>query len=159
MTFLMLLALSLQLAVSPAAPVVPSAVVNIPRLIAESIDGKAATAQLQAFQGEKQRAIADKQATLRRLNESKTLPAQIQRAQLELQRFTEDAQVDFAALDRQVQQEFDKRLRPVLNQIAEEEHIGILFEYPQQVIVWVAPAVDITSKVIERLDAASKDKK
>ena len=67
--------------------------------------------------------------------------------------------MDFAALDRQVQQEFDKRLRPVLNQIAEEEHIGILFEYPQQVIVWVAPAVDITTKVIERLDAASKDKK
>ena len=56
-----------------------------------------------------------------------------------------------------MQLEFDKKLRPVLNTIVEEEHIGILFEYPQQLIVWAAPAVDITAKVIERLDAAAKD--
>jgi hypothetical protein len=41
-------------------------------------------------------------------------------------------------------------------QIAEEEHIGILFQYPQPLIVWVSPANDITVKVLARLDAESK---
>jgi hypothetical protein len=61
--------------------------------------------------------------------------------------------------DRQIQAEFEKKLRPVLSKIAEEDHIGILFEYPKQVIIWFAPAVDITAKVIARLDAAARDEK
>ena len=43
-------------------------------------------------------------------------------------------------------------------QRAEEEHIGIIFEVPHQTIVWVSPAIDVTSKVIERLEAALKPK-
>jgi len=153
MTFL-ILALTLQLAAPPA---MPAAIVNVSRLIAESIDGKTATARLQALQTEKQKAIAERQAALKRLNDSRALPAQVARAQVELQRFTEDAQVDVAALDRQVRSEFEKKLRPVLNKIVEEERIGILFEYPQQLIVWAAPAVDITARVLERLDAAARE--
>jgi Skp family chaperone for outer membrane proteins len=156
MTILILLALLLQPPAPPAPPTVPAAIVNVPRLIAESIDGKAATAQLQAFQADRQRAIADRQAALKRLSDSRAVAAEIERAQVELRRLTEDAQLDVAALDRQVQADFEKKLRPVLNKIAEEDHIGILFEYPQQMIVWAAPAVDITAKVIERLDAAAK---
>jgi Skp family chaperone for outer membrane proteins len=156
MTILVLVAWLLQ---APAPPLVPAAIVNVPRLIAESVVGKAATAQLQAFQAEKQKAIADRQAALKRMSESRALRSQIERAQVELQRFTEDAQVDVAALDRQVQLEFEKKLRPVLTKFAEEEHIGILFEYPQQLIVWIAPAIDITERVIERLDAAAKEDK
>ena len=49
----LLLALSLQL---PAlADPLPAAVVNVKRLIAESIPGKAATAQLRAVQTQKQK--------------------------------------------------------------------------------------------------------
>jgi len=44
-------------------------------------------------------------------------------------------------------------------QIAEEDHIRVIFEYPQALIVWVAPSLDITAKVIERLDAASTENK
>ena len=156
MTTLILLAFVLQL---PMRPEIPVAIVNVPRVIAESVAGKAATAQLQALQTEKQKAIAEKQATLKRLSDSSALQSQIERAQIELQRFTEDARVDVRALDRQVQAAFEKKLRPVLDKIAEERHIGILFEYPQQLIVWVAPTVDITATVIERLDAAEKEEK
>jgi len=34
----------------------------------------------------------------------------------------------------------------VLNKIAEGDRIGILFGYPQQNIVWAAPAIDITAR-------------
>jgi len=151
-----ILALTLQLAAPPA---VPAAVVNVPRLIAESIDGKTAMAQLRALQSEKDKAIADRQARVKELSEARAQTAQIERARVELKRFTEDAQLDVAALDRQIQAEFEKKLRPVLSKIAEEDHIGILFEYPKQAISWFAPAVDITAKVIARLDAAARDQK
>jgi Skp family chaperone for outer membrane proteins len=156
MIFHLLLALSLQL---PALADLPTAVVNVQRLIAESIPGKAATAQLRAAQTQKQKEIADKQAELQQLNRATALPARIEKAQVELRRLTEDAQAELAALDRQLQDEFDKKLRPVVANIAEEEHIGIIFEYPHQLIVWAAPSIDITTKVIARLDAEAKEKK
>jgi Skp family chaperone for outer membrane proteins len=157
--FQLLLTLSLQLP-TPAAPeMAPSRVVNVPRLIAESIVGKAATAQLRAFRVEQQKGIADKQSALQKLNQSRAASTQIERARLELERATQDAEVDLAALNKQMQEELNRRLRPVLNKIAEEDHIGIIFEYPQELIVWIAPSIDITAKVIERLDAASKDQK
>lgn len=155
MVLLTLLALSLQL---PTAAELPTVVVNVPRLLAESTAGKAVAAQFKTFQAEKQKVLSDKQAEVQKLAASKALAAQIQKAQLELQRLAQDAEAELANLDRQLQEEFAKKLRPVVAQIAAEDHIGIIFEYPQPMIVWVAPKIDITAKVIERLDAASKPK-
>jgi Skp family chaperone for outer membrane proteins len=148
-----LLALSLQ---GPALSDSPTAVVNIQRLIAESTAGKAATAQLRAFQTQKQKAIADKQVEVQQLTRSGAIRAQVEKAQLELQRLTEDAETELAALNRQLQEAFEKKLRPVVAQIAVEEHIGILLELPQPMIIWAAPAVDLTAKVIQRLEAEAK---
>jgi Skp family chaperone for outer membrane proteins len=156
MIFHILLALSLQ-AGSPSDP--PTAVVNIQRLVAESTLGKAATAQLRAFQTQKQKVIADKQAEVQQLNRSGALRTRIEKAQLELQRLTQDAETELAALDQQLQEEFSKKLRPVIAQIAIEEHIGIILELPQQMILWVSPSADVTAKVIERLEAETKEKK
>jgi Skp family chaperone for outer membrane proteins len=155
MIFHIVLALSLQL---PAGADSAAAFVNVPRLIAESALGKAVTAQLRTVQTQKQKAIADKQAEVQQLNRSSALPARIQRAQLELERLAQDSEAELAALDRQLQDEFDKKLRPVVAELAEEEHIGIIFEYPQQLVVWVSPSIDVTSRVIARLDAAEARK-
>jgi Skp family chaperone for outer membrane proteins len=151
------LALALQ---SPGSPgqdgPYPSRVVNVPRLIAESIAGKAGTAKLKAFEDEKRKALADKQAAVQRLSQAKAAPAEIQRAQVELERATQDAETDFAALTRQMQLDFETRLTPILRQILDTDHIGIIFDYPQKLIVWASPAADITDEVIARLDAATK---
>ncbi len=120
--------------------------------------GKAATAQLRDAQTQKQRAIAEKQAEVQQLSRSSAAPARVQRAQVELQRLTRDAEEELAALDQQLQKEFDKKLRPIVAKIAEEEHIGIIFEYPQQLILWSSPSIDVTAKVIARLDAEAKRK-
>jgi len=156
MIFQILLALSLQL---PSLPDSPPAIVNVPRLVRESALGKAATAQLRAAQTQKQKAIAEKQAEVQQLSRSSAAPGRVQRAQIELERLTQDAEAELAALDQQLQKEFDRKLRPIVAQIAEEEHIGIIFEYPQQLILWASPAVDVTAKVIARLDAEATQKK
>ena len=156
MIFHILLALSLQ--ASPLSDP-PTAVVNIQRLVAESTLGKAATAQLRAFQMQQQKVISDKQAEVQQLNRSGALRTRIEKAQLELQRLTQDAETELAALDQQLQEEFSKKLRPVIAKIAIEEHIGIILELPQQMILWVSPSADVTAKVIERLEAETKEKK
>jgi Skp family chaperone for outer membrane proteins len=144
---------------APQPPVVPIAVVNVPRLVAESIAGKAASAAVDALRTEKNKAIAEKQSALQALMQKKALRIDIERAQVELQRMNEDAASDLGSLNDRLQTDFTNKLRPVLNTIAEEDHIGLILEFPQpQFIVWVTPAVDITTKVIQRLDAAEKPK-
>jgi Skp family chaperone for outer membrane proteins len=150
-----LLALSLQ---GPAVTGFPAAVVNVQRLIDESIAGKAATAQLRALQTQKQKVLSEKQAEVQQLTRSGFARTQVEKAQLELQRLTEDAQAELAALNRQLQEEFQKKLRPIVAKVALEEHIGIILELPQPMIVWTSPAVDVTAKVIAQLDAETKDK-
>jgi Skp family chaperone for outer membrane proteins len=92
------------------------------------------------------------------LTRSNAARARIERAQLDLQHLAQDAEAALATLNQQLQEEFDKKLRPIVAEIAEEEHIGIIFEVPHQTIVWVSPAIDVTSRVIERLEAALKPK-
>ena len=156
MIFSILLALSLQV---PSLPDSPPAILNVPRLVRESALGKATTSQLRAAQTQKEKAIADKQAEVQQLSRSSAPPARVQRAQVELQRLAQDAQAELAALDQQLQKEFDRKLRPIVAKIAEEEHIGIIFEYPQQLILWASPSIDVTAKVIARLDAETMEKK
>jgi Skp family chaperone for outer membrane proteins len=153
----LLLVFALQVPAAAAAPVaVPSRVVNVPRVVADSILGKAATAQMKTLQTERQKGIAEKQAALQKLMQSQAAPAQIDRAKVDLDRVTEDAKADAIALNKTLQADFDRRLRPILSQIAAEEHVDLVLDFPQNLLIWASPSTDITAKVIERLDAASK---
>jgi Skp family chaperone for outer membrane proteins len=150
------MALMLQLPTPAGQDVTaPGRILNVPRLLAESIDGKAATAALDAFQAERKKALAEKQAAIEKLAAARAAAAEIARARLDLQRAAQDAETDFAALAKEVQADFDRQLRPVLKEMVEEKQIGIIFEYPQGMILWTAPAADITDEVIARLDAAA----
>ena len=48
-------------------------------------------------------------------------------------------------------------MEPLVIQIVNEDKLGILFTLPNPLIVWTGPSVDITTKVIQRLDAAIKN--
>ena len=52
--------------------------------------------------------------------------------------------------------DFFKKVEPLVLQIVNEDKLGILFTFPNPNIVWAGPSVDITTKVIQRLDAAIK---
>src|SRR5438093_4550142 len=85
--------------VAPQPPVIPIAVVNVPRLVAESIAGKAASAAVDALRTEKNKAIAEKQSAVQALMQKKALRIDIERAQVELQRMNEDAASDLGSLN------------------------------------------------------------
>jgi Skp family chaperone for outer membrane proteins len=151
------LVLALQVtAAAPPAP--PMAMVNMPRLVSETAAGKAASARIDALRKEKEKTIADKRGAIQALTEKKAAAGEIERAQRELERMGSDADAELAALNTQLQGEFTRAVAPVLKQILEEDHLGIIVEYPSPLVIWLDPSTDITTKVIQRLAAADKPK-
>ena len=146
-----LVAVSLALCASPsfaqqpaapkAAPAPPAAglkiaYVNIQAIVANSADGKAATAKVNTLIQKKQ-AEAPKQKTPQ-----------------DQQRFQQDAQAEVQKLQGDLQAEFQKKLSPILQQMAQEKHLSMLLSAGDAGLIWADPSLDLTAEAIKRLDAA-----
>jgi hypothetical protein len=83
------------------------------------------------------------------------LEKDIDKQQTEIQRFTDDAQKDVQDLQNQLQGEFQQKLGPVVDQLAREKNLEILFSALDAGIIWANPGLDLTSEVIRRFDAAA----
>jgi len=128
---------------APAAP--PSAglriaYVNIQAIAATSVDGKAATLKVNALIQKKQ-AEAPKQKTPQ-----------------DQQRFQQDAQAEVQKLQGDLQGEFQKKLFPILQQMAQEKHLSMLLSAADAGLLWADPSLDLTAEAIKRLDAAPATK-
>jgi Skp family chaperone for outer membrane proteins len=153
------LLLALQVtAPAPPPPARPMAMVNMPRLVAETAIGKAASVRIDALRKEKEKAIADKRAAIQVLTQKNAADPAIERSQRELERLAQDAEAELGALNAQLQGEFTRAVSPILKQILEEDHLGVIIEYPSEFVIFVDPSADITEKVIQRLAAAEKPK-
>jgi len=132
-----------------------------------SVDGKAAVARVNALIQKKQTENADK-AKLLQGNQQKLqtsgsvmneaarsqLEKEIERQQKDAERFQQDAQAEINELQQEVQSEFVKKLSPIIDQIASERGLLIVFNAPESGISWAAPGLDLTLDVVKKLDAA-----
>jgi hypothetical protein len=84
------------------------------------------------------------------------LQKEVERLQVEIQRFTEDAQQEVTQLQTQLQEEFQMKLSPVVQQVATEKGLHLLFSAADAGIVWADLSLDITGEIIQRFDAAAK---
>jgi outer membrane protein len=166
---------------APAAPQAPAAApapfpagakyafINIQRIAAESGEGKVATSKVQALNQQKVNELQERnkalQAAQQKLEASASVmsePARaqlqkdIERMQVDIQRFTEDAQQEVAALQQELQEEFQRKLSPVVNQVSSEKGLHLLFSMVDSGLVWADPGLDITSEVIQKFDVMTK---
>jgi outer membrane protein len=164
---------------APAAPVAQApaprpfpegakyAFVNVQRIASESAEGKAATTQVQALNNKKVEELNAKnkqlQASQQKLESggsvmSPTALAQLQkeieRQQVDIQRFTEDAQQEVTQLQQQLQDEFQRKLTPVIQQVATERQLHMMFSVVDSGLVWGDPSLDLTPEIIKRFDSA-----
>ena len=143
------------------------AFVNIQRIAAESSAGKTLAGKVQALNQQKVNELNEKnkslQATQQKLEAgasvlSPTAAAQLQkeieRQQVDIQRFTEDAQQEVTTLQTQLQDEFQVRLTPIIQEVANDRGLHMLFSVVDSGLVWADPALDITTEVIQKFDAA-----
>ncbi|OFW15881.1 MAG: hypothetical protein A3H29_11970 [Acidobacteria bacterium RIFCSPLOWO2_02_FULL_67_21] len=145
------------------------AFVNIQRIATESAEGKVSTAKVSALNQQKVAELNEKNKALQGAQQkleagasvmSPTAAAQLQkeveRMQIDIQRFTEDAQQDVNTLQAQLQEEFQRRLSPVIDAIASEKGLHLLFSVVDSGLVWADPSLDITTEVIQKFDAMAK---
>jgi len=83
------------------------------------------------------------------------LEKKIERQNVEIQRATQDAQQEVQELQRELQAEFERKLRPIVAQVAQEKGLHILFSAADSGIVWADPGLDITNDVIKRFDTGA----
>ena len=147
------------------------ALVNLQQIAALSVDGKASTAKVQALITKKQGEAAAKAKQLQE-NQSKLqqsgalmndaargqLEKEIERQQVDQQRFEQDAQAEVTELQTQLQGDFQEKLFPILNQMVVEKGLHVLFSAADAGIIAADPGIDLTQEAIKRFDAATAAK-
>ncbi len=163
-------------AVAPPAPApFPAgskfAYVQLPLLSSLSADGKVAAARFDAETKKKQ---ADAEAKAKKMAadqqrydgggsvmsaEARALLAKdIERQQREGERFEQDAQAELNELQQQLQNEYNKKLFPVLEQLAKDYALLGLFSAVESGLIWADPGLDLTLEAVKRMDAAPTPK-
>jgi outer membrane protein len=145
------------------------AFVNIQRIAAESAEGKALAVKVQALNQKKVAELNDKnkqlQAAQQKLETGGSvlnpaalgqLQKEIERMQVDIQRFTEDAQQEVQTLQQELQEEFQRKLTPILDKVGTEKGLHLLFSAADAGLVWADLSLDITADVIREFDAAAK---
>jgi outer membrane protein len=143
------------------------AYINIQRIAQESDEGKASTAKVKALNDKKVAELGERnkqlQAAQQKLQASSVLSdeakdraqKEIDRLQVEIQRATQDAQAEVQDLQQELQNEFQRKLMPIIQQMATEKGLYMLFSQADAGIVWADLGLDITSDVIKRFNAAT----
>ncbi len=153
---------------SPPAPFPAGAkiaYVNLQQIANLSVEGKGLTAKVQALMQKKQneaqtksKALADAQQKLAQSSAlmSETaraaLEKDIERMNVEGQRFQQDAQAEINELSQQLQNEFQQKLFPILDLVAKDRGIDLLLSAADAGLVWAAPGLDLTMDAVKKLD-------
>src|SRR5256885_3532707 len=138
-----------QLAPKPA-PAVPAAApapfpagakiayVNLQAIAGNSAEGKADNAKVDALVKKKQGEAPANQKTPQ-----------------EAQKFQQDAQAEVQKLQSELQNDFQRKLFPVLQQLAKDRQLSMLLSSQDAGLIWADPGLDLTAEAIKRLDAAT----
>jgi outer membrane protein len=142
------------------------AFVDLNAIAQNSLAGKAAAKQLQDFQTKKVAEIGEKNKqltamTTRRdsgtgvLNDAARaqLDKDIEKLQRDIQYMQQSAQAEFQDLQNDVQGEFQKKLVPVIDEVAKEKGLYAVFTLADSGAAYVHPGLDLSAEVTKRLDA------
>jgi outer membrane protein len=143
------------------------AYVDIQAVASGSVEGKAATSKLQELEKKK---VAEIQAKNKQLEDARTkqqtssnimndssrlaLEKEVDKLTREVQFLQQEAQSERNALQTELQVEFQRKLNPILEQVAKEKGLHMLVDIQNSGAVWVDTGLDLTAEVIKRLDAS-----
>ena len=154
------------------APVVPFpdgaklAFIDVQRVIAESKEGQSASNKVKALNdrkvadlNERNKALQTDQQKLASgagvLSDSarEELQRKIERQNTDIERATQDAQKELQELQQSLQLEFQRKLNPVLAEVAQEKGLHLVFSAGDAGLAWAHAGLDLTTDVIKKFDA------
>jgi len=169
--FLFVLLSSWLLAQQPASPPAPTspggtrvAVIDLQRIVQESLVGQRLQKEIQAFQEKQQQELRKKEAEIRQLNQKlqeqaavlapdalRDLQTKLRGKQREIDRFREDAVAELQEKIEDAQAQLENQVRPVIAEVAREKGFDIVLN--PAAVVFASRTVDITDDVIKRFNA------
>lgn len=161
-----------QPAPKPATPPVPFpqdakvAFIDINAVAANSTAGKEATKKLTALSDKKSSEIQEKNKQLQALqtklntggpvlNETarNSLEKDIAKMTRDIQVAQQDAQAEMNDLQQDLMAEFQKKLLPVIEEVAKEKGLHAVFSIADSGAAYVHPGLNLTDEVVKKLDA------
>jgi outer membrane protein len=158
-------------AAQPPAPFPAGAkvgLVNLQLIAQLSSEGKAASARVNALIQKKQAEGAERakqlQANQQKLETSggvmndaarQALEKEIERQARDGERFQQDAQMEVTELQQDLQDDFQRKLFPLLEAMAKEKGLHTLLSQQDAGVIWWDPGIDLTAEAVKRLDAAT----
>ena len=151
----------------PAPPPTATSVgyVTPKRIFAETNEGKAGVARVQALQQQRQTELRTKQQALEATRQEiakaadQAVRLQLQQQELqqktELERFVLQSQKDVLALRHQVEADMQAKVKKLLEEMAKEQNVAMVLN-EEIAVVWASPSLDFTNAVIERLNGPSE---
>ena len=142
------------------------AFVDVNGIAQTSASGKDASKKLNDFQSKKVAELSDKNKQLTTLTTKRDsgtgvlndaaraqLDKDIDKLQRDIQFAQSNAQAEFQDLQNELQGEFQKRLIPVIEEIAKEKGLYAVFSIADSGAAYVHPGLNITDEVVKKLDA------
>ena len=134
------------------------------RAFAASPEGKDVETKLTALQNERRRDLDARNQKLKALQDTlqrtggvlspsarQEREREIDRFQVDIQRFVQDAQAEFLGVRRQSESAFLVKLQPALAAVAKEKGLLLVVNEDEGLIAWADPVADITAEVVRRL--------
>jgi Skp family chaperone for outer membrane proteins len=147
------------------------AFVDINAVAANSAAGKDASAKLKALNDKKVAEINEKNKTLQALQTKlntggavlndaarSQLEKDIDKAQRDIQFSQQNAQAEINELQQDLQNEFQKKLMPVIEQVAKEKGLYAVFSIADSGAAYVHAGLDLSAEIVKRLDAPAAKK-
>jgi outer membrane protein len=145
------------------------AFVDVNTIAGSSASGKEASKKLQDLNNKKLTELQDKNKQLQALTTKRdqggsvlndsaraALDKEIDKLQRDIQFAQTNAQAEMQDLTNELQGEFQKKLIPVIAEIAKEKGLHAVFSIADSGAAFYLPSLDISDEVIKRLDAIKK---
>jgi outer membrane protein len=167
-------------AAQPAAPKTPPvpfpadakiAFIDVNQVAGTSAAGKEASKKLSDLNNKKLAELNEKNKQLQALTTKRdtggavlnegaraTLDRDIDKLQRDIQFAQTNAQAEVQDLTNELQSEFQKRLIPIIEEVAKEKGLHAVFSIADSGAAYVHPGLNISEEVVKRLDAAAAKK-
>lgn len=145
------------------------AYIDLQFIASTSNEGRAATTKIQEFTKKMQAELEAKSKALEaarsKLLQGGTVLSDQARSQMEkdidkmnreLQFAQQSAQADQQQLTQELQNDFQTRLNPIIDQVAKEKGLHLVLSIADSGAVWVDLGLNISAEVMKRLDAGTK---
>jgi outer membrane protein len=151
---------------APAGTVPRIAVIDTEKILTTSAAGKKAIAELKKAQEAKEAELRAKQQEMKELQDKLSqgrlslaadkladMEKQLEDKQISFRRLSDDATRDLNKRKDELLGSIDEKVMPIINQIGKEQSFTLIFRKFESGLIYADDTVDITTTVVQRLDA------